>query len=212
MGQTIMRAEQVGARREGVHKGGIRQRYSLDEPGRRLLLACYDGRSATITDLARRLAVPRWKVIRWANDLGLARGKAPRWTAAEDTYIETYAHQSSIVAIATHLGRTPTAVRIRMKRFLGIAKSSNGYTLRRLCACLGCDHHKVERWIAAGWLRGERRHSERTALGDIWYFSDAAVRALIVEHPQEIDPRRADWLWLVDILAGGYNGLGALSR
>ena len=53
MGQTIMRAEQVGARREGVHKGGIRQRYSLDEPGRRLLLACYDGRSATITDLAR---------------------------------------------------------------------------------------------------------------------------------------------------------------
>lgn len=33
-----------------------------------------------------------------------------------------------------------------------------------------------------------------------WRFSDRAIYELVRDHPGEIDPRRADWLWLVGIL------------
>ncbi len=37
-----------------------------------------------------------------------------------------------------------------------------GYTMRKLEACLGEDHDKIQRWIANGWLRdrlqGTNRH------------------------------------------------------
>jgi hypothetical protein len=78
-------------------------------------------------------------------------------------------------------------------------RTGEGYTMRGLCLGLGVDHRAVTRWIEAGWLKGTRRQSER-ATRDIWYFSDQAIRVLVREHPSEIDPRRVDWLWLVDVL------------
>lgn len=192
----------VGMRRDGRHAGGIKQRYFLDEPGRRLILALYDGRTETIDDLARRLHVPRWKVKRWAILLGLVRPnpKAKPWTREEDEYLETNMCRMSLAAIGKHLGRTAVGVKVRAKR-IGVNKSGEGYTMRRLCDCLGVDHHKVAKWIEAGWLRGHRRHTERED-NDMWLFTDNAIRHLIIKHPLEIDPRRADWLWLVDILVG----------
>ncbi len=39
---------------------------------------------------------------------------------------------------------------------------SEGYTMHDLEECLGEDHHKIQGWIANGWLRdrlqGTRRH------------------------------------------------------
>lgn len=209
MGQTLIPIEQTGMRRNGKHAGGVRQKYLLDEPGRRLILAKYDGRKETIEELAEMLCVPRWKVRRWASDLGLARSRDPRWTQDEIAYLERYLHLQSLDTIAKKLRRTKTAVRLKAKR-LGINKCyQEGYTLRGLCLGLGCDHHKIRKWIEKGWLKGRRRGTEREA-NDCWYFSDAAIRDLVRHHPEEIDPRRADWLWLVDILLGE-KGLGELA-
>lgn len=204
MSQALTTLAEVGTRRTGQHKGGIPQKWVLDAPGRQLILARYDGRTATIDELARRLGVPRYVVKRWGRELGLARQKEARWTPDEDSYLEEHLHRLSLAAIATHLGRTKNAVTLRAQRHLGISKGYEGYTLCGLCAALGCDHHKVERWLRAGWLRGTRRQSERTPQqgGDMWLFTDGAVRAFVREHPQEVDPRRADWVWLVDVLTG----------
>lgn len=197
--------EAVGALREGSHRGGRRQRYWLTPNSRTLILARYDGRSETIDELVRRLGVPRWRVRRWAYELGLCRpnSKQPDWTDGDLGYLEAMIGRMSIKAIAKKLGRTETAVMVKAKR-LGVRKSGDGYTLRALCEGLGCDHHKVQRWIAAGWLRGSRRQSERVEAqgGDMWYFTALAIRQLVRDHPLEVDPRRVDWVWLVDILSG----------
>ncbi len=210
MAQTLSRSfADVGARRMGSKRGGIPQRYVLDEPGRQLLLARYDGRSETIDDLARRFGVPRWRIRRWAAELGLARQKEPRWTEDDLHYLEAHLARVGVRELARHLGRTETAVRLKAKR-LGTAKGDDGYTMRGLCEGLGVDHHKAERWLAAGWLRGTRRQTERTPQqgGDMWLFTDAAIRALVKHHPGEVDPRRVDWIWLIDVLLGGDFGTG----
>lgn len=200
--QPIPTFPQAGARQSGSRPGGVPKKYVLDEPGRRLLLARYDGKTSTITELVNHFKVPRWVVLRWAGDLGLARQKEPPWSKQDIRYLETWLHRKSIAKIAAHLGRTQIAVRLKAKR-LGIRKSSEGYTMVALCLGLGCDHHKVQKWIANGWLKGARRETERTREqgGDFWCFSDAAIRRLIVEHPTEIDPRRADWVWVVALLS-----------
>lgn len=208
MTQAMRPLEDTGKKREGKHSGGIRQKYVLTDQGRKLLLATYDGKSATIDDLARRLVVPRWTVKHWAGQLGLARQKEPRWTQEELDYLERTITRKSVKEIARHLGRTQVAVKLKAKR-MDFRKTHEGYTMCGLCLGLGCDHHKVEFWLQKGWLRGSRRHTERKEQqrGDIWFFSDTSIRKLIKEHPNEIDPRRADWLWLVDVLVG----LGDLS-
>lgn len=202
MAQPLTTFAEVGTKRTGSRHGGKPQKYVLDEPGRRLLLARYDGKSATITELVNHFQVPRWVVRRWAQQLGLARQKEPPWSLQDIAYLEKWLHRKSLAHIAAHLGRTKTAVKLKAKR-LGMCKTSEGYTLTALCLGLGCDHHKVQRWVALGWLKGSRRETERTQQqgGNMWCFSDAAIRRLIVEHPTEIDPRRIDWVWVVSLLS-----------
>lgn len=207
--------DQVGTKREGVHKGGIKQQYILDDRGRRLLLSLYDGTSERIDELERLMHIPRWKIRHWASQLALTRQKEPFWTAEDEEYLARNLHRKSIADIAQTLGRTKTAVKVKAKR-LGINKTiQEGYTMRGLCLALGCDHHKIEKWLKYGWIKGQRRQSERVSAqgGDIWFFTDSDVRSLVIAHPNEIDQRRCDWLWMVDLLAGGNNyGIGSLAK
>lgn len=204
MAQPLRPIEDIGKPRTGSNAGP--QKYFLDEPGRRLLLARYDGKSDTITELAKRLAVPRDAVQYWAREMGLTRQRGPRWTPEDEDYLRRNLHRSSLGAIAKKLGRTQTAVKLKAKR-LGVNKcGQEGYTMRGLCMGLGCSHHTVLKWLEKGWIKGRHRHTER-ANHDVWCFSDDAIRKFVKQHPQEVDPRRADWLWLVDILTGGLGEL-----
>lgn len=214
MVQPLM--EIIGTRRVGIHRGGVRQKYVLDDVGRRLLLEQYNGRTETIDHLMEShftpLGIPRDKVKTWACQLGLARKKEPRWTTKDLNYVERNLHKKSLGAIAKHLHRTKTAVTIKAKK-LGVAKSHEGYTMRGLMVGLGMtNHHRVLFWLEQGWLKGSRRKTERPAERDIWYFSDRAIRDFVRSHPEEVDPRRADWLWLVDVLLGDATGIGSLTR
>lgn len=206
--------EQVGQKRTGGHTGGVPQKYFLDDHGRRMLMNMYDGTPSTIDMLAQRIGAPRWKIKKWASELGLAAQRAPAWSAEEMAYLERNLHRKSLADIAKHLKRTKTAVKLKAKR-LGVNKTTqDGYTMRGLCLALGCDHHKVEKWIEKGWLHGRRRKSERVSAqgGDIWLFTDSDIRKLVIAHPNEIDPRRIEWIWMVDLLAGGdHYGIGTLA-
>jgi hypothetical protein len=209
-----MPLEQVGAKRTGIHKGGMPQKYVLDEPGRRLILALYDGTTQRIDELQRRLGVPRWQVRKWGRDLGLARQKEPPWTEEEVQYLEGFLHKVSLGDIAKHLGRTKTAVRLKAKR-LGINKCyQEGYTMHGLCLGLGCNHHQAKRWLESGWLKGTRRKTERVEPqgGDVWLFTDPAIREFVRRHPEEIDLRRVEKHWFLDVIMGGHYGAGELAR
>lgn len=204
MTQPLMAFEDIGILRTGSHAGGCQQKYVLTEERRRMLFDLYDSTSTQTDKIASHhlfRGIPRHKIKHWASALGLARQREPRWTAEEKEFLERNLHKMSLQAIGKHLGRTKVAVRLKAKR-IGVNKCfQEGYTMRGLETGLGVDHHKIERWIGAGWLKGRRRQTERTT-GDTWYFSDTAIRKFVREHPHEIDPRRADWLWLVDVLVG----------
>jgi hypothetical protein len=211
MTQPLMPIEQIGTKRAGSHAGGIRQRYILDEPTRRLIEALYDGTSQQIDAIQKKLpGIPRWKIRKWASQMGLTNQKERLWSEEDVQYLGKYLHKIRLGDIAKNLGRTKASVQLKAKR-LGLNKChQEGYTMRGLCQGLGCDHHKIERWLRDGWITGIRRQTERTDKqgGDVWYFTDEAIRRMIRNHPEEIDLRRVDKYWFLDIVFGGLGELG----
>src|SRR6266702_4544732 len=209
--------QRVGARRKNV--GGQPQKYFLTEEGRALILARYDSQTATITWLAEQLStpetsIPRWQVRKWAKDLGIARVKEPPWSEAEVSYLRNSVRRFGLKKIAKALGRTETSVKIKAKR-LGIRKlvTGDGYTMRAVCRGLSVDHHQVERWLTNEWFWGERRESHRQGRqrGDIWYFTSDAIRELVRQHPEEIDLRRVDRDFFIEVLLGPPQAMDARS-
>ncbi len=177
-----------------------RKKYYLDDRATALLKERYDSRTETISQISRTLSVPHYTVKHWAQVLGLARTKEQPWSDKDVTYLEANFHRVHVSTLARKLKRTTTAVALKAKR-LGIRKNGEGYTARSLALALGVDNHKVTRWVGLGLLRTSKRHTDREQ--DAYLITDAAAREFIVRHPSEIDIRRADSLWLIDLLANG---------
>ncbi|MDP2856551.1 MAG: hypothetical protein Q8P50_01060 [Bacillota bacterium] len=157
------------------------------------------GRSQEIAD---RLKVPRWAVNRRAAALGLSRPKDRPWSAQEGAYLEANFHHVSAKTLARRLARSPTAVKLKAKR-LGLRKYDEGYTASSLAEALGVDPHWVLARIRSRKLRASHRHTERTIQqgGDSWLVTDDAVLELLAEHPYDIDLRKVDSLWFMDLIA-----------
>jgi len=157
------------------------------------------GRSQEIAD---QLKVPRWAVNRRAAALGLSRPKDRPWSAQEEAHLEASFHHVSAKTLARRLARSPTAVKLKAKR-LGLRKYDEGYTASSLAEALGVDPHWVLARIRSGKLRASHRHTDRTAQqgGDSWLITDEAVVELLREHPYDIDLRKVDSLWFMDLIA-----------
>ncbi|MGQ9573626.1 MAG: hypothetical protein ACUVV3_10690 [Dehalococcoidia bacterium] len=157
------------------------------------------GRSQEIAD---RLKVPRWAVNRRAAALGLSRPKDRPWSAQDEAYLEANFHHVSAKTLARRLGRSPTAVKLKAKR-LGLRKYDEGYTASSLAEALGVDPHWVLARIRSGKLRASHRHTERTLGqgGDSWLVTDDAVVEFLAEHPYDLDLRKVDSLWFMDLIA-----------
>ena len=78
------------------------------------------------------------------------------------------------------------------------------------------DHHKIQKWIANGWLRdrlqGTQRHDGNVR--DIHRFREKDILGFIKKHPQEINLAKVDSLWFLDlvILRGAQLHDGAVPR
>lgn len=201
---AVRSLEQVGAPR--THGGGSRQKYILDERGRRLMLALYDGTSARIDELQRQLGAPRYLIRRWAQKMKLTRGSlGMHWRDEDIAYLKRYIKTKTLEEIADALRRTEESVRNKAYA-LGLLER-DAYTLKDICEGLGCVFLTASKWLERGWLKGTRRGET-----GFWNFTDAQIRAFIIAHPEEIDLRRVEKLWFIDILAGGNHGIGALDN
>lgn len=155
-------------------------------------------------EIANALRVPRWRIIRRAQVLGLSRPKERPWNVDEVQYLEAYYHRTAVRTVAKHLGRSVTAVRLKAKR-LGYRKYAEGYTVSSLAAALGVEAHWVQRRIKDGQIAAARRHTERTARqgGDALLITERAVLGFIRDHTYEIDLRKVDHLWFLDTIREG---------
>jgi len=161
-------------------------------------------RFKVINTLMRQTAFPRWYIKKQAARLGLTLHPDRRaWTPAELNLLDKWVGKFSTATIAKRLHRTETSVVVKLKHMKISRRVRNGYTMRQLELCFGEDHHKIERWIAQGWLTDKRQGTKRKPTsqgGDIHRFKECAILEFIRAHPQEINLGKVDQLWFLDLV------------
>jgi hypothetical protein len=80
--------------------------------------------------------------------------------------------------------------------------------------CFGVDAKTVTRWISLGLLRADRRGTERVAEqgGDMWFIREKYLRRFVLENLNQVDLRKVDKYWFVDLITGGDSGQTAADR
>jgi len=160
-----------------------------------------------VRELARQINVPRWRVSRWALELGLRERlrKEPPWSEDELRILERHTHlcPQRIKDRLRKAGfdRSENGIILKKKR-MRFRPSDNGYTANALAGCFGVDPKTITRWIIAGHLKAERRGTARQEIqgGDMWWMKEKDIQNFIVENVALIDIRKVDKFWLVDIL------------
>lgn len=156
---------------------------------------------------AERIGYPRWKITRYAIRQGwiACQKKEPDWSDKELEVLEQSAHRSPEV-IQRRLkrcsfSRTVTGIVLKRRR-MRFLKNKNGYSAREVAEAFGIDSHTVSRWIRCGGLKAKKRQTRRTPQqgGDIYYIKDKWIKDFILKHLPEIDLRKVDKYWFVDLL------------
>ena len=192
-----------------------RKKYYLTEDELRIVRDHYDGSTLKINKILRILNAggpkySRWYIRRVAANNGWARKKERYWTAKEEEWLSERYPKKGMVALQNGLKkinggflRTRTAIVLKIKR-LHINKRSNGLTMRMMEDLLGCDHHKIERWMALGLLEAKRKGTDRkeTQGGDMWHFEPKRIREFVINHPDQIDIRRVEPISFIHLVAG----------
>ncbi len=164
-------------------------------------------RGCVIRALTRVTGFPRWYIKRQAQRLGLTMHTDQRsWTPDELVILERLLGKVSAVTIAKKLKRTEASVVMKIKALGNSRRVCEGYTMRGLEACLGEDHHKIQRWIANSWLRdrlqGTNRHDGNGH--DIHRFHEKDILHFMKTHPREINLGKVEptWFWDLILLRG----------
>jgi hypothetical protein len=157
--------------------------------------------------LAIEFGIPSWRISSRARELGLARVKEKPWSQIEVELLQRHAWKSdgiiSKILQTAGFRRTATAVHVMLKRRVGRKSEQYPfYSATALARLMGIDAHAITGWIAQGWLRARKRATERTEQqgGDpheIWPYD---VYEFIRAHPEEIDLRKVDQGWILDLL------------
>ena len=181
----------------------------IDQRIREIYLSHPDAKSRPgIRLLAKMVCIPHWALKKRARELGLARTKEKPWSEPELQILERYAWMSDerirLKLKAAGYSRTVTGIHLKLKR-MRFKDGVSFYSANGLAQALGIDNHTVVRWIRAGYLKATRRGTERTEQqgGDTYLIHEKDVRRFILKHPTDIDLRKVDQLWFLDLLTNG---------
>ena len=158
--------------------------------------------------LAKRVGMPHWALKKRAGELGLARAKEQPWSEPELGILARYAWMTDerirLKLKAAGYARTVTGIHLKLKR-MRFKHDLSFYSANGLAQALGIDNHTVARWIRAGHLKAKHRGTERTDHqgGDTYLIHEKDVRRFILEHPTDIDLRKVDQLWFLDVITNG---------
>jgi hypothetical protein len=161
-----------------------------------------------VRPLAKKVGMPHWALKKRARELGLARTKELPWSEPELATLARYAWMSDErIRLKLKEGgysRTVTGIHLKLKR-MKFKHDGSFYSAYSLALALGIDPHAVTRWIKSGHLKAKFRGTARTEQqnGDIYLIHEKDVRRFILEHPTDIDLRKVDQLWFLDLLTNG---------
>jgi len=194
-------------------KARDRRKYIFSDQADQLIREAYlsprDGKGmSSIHLLAKRLGMPHWALKKRARELGLARTKELPWSEAELAILSRYAWMSDerirLRLKAAGYTRTVTGIHLKLKR-MRFKHDGSFYSANSLAQALGIDPHAVTRWIKSGHLKAQLRGTARGPQqnGDTYVIQEKDVRRFILEHPTEIDLRKVDQLWFLDLITNG---------
>jgi hypothetical protein len=158
--------------------------------------------------LSQKVAMPHWALKKRARDLGLARTKEQPWSERELEILARYAWMSDerirLKLKAAGYVRTVTGIHLKLRR-MGFKHDGSFYSANTLAQALGIDSHAVTRWITSGHLKAKPRGTARTKQqnGDIYLIHEKDVRRFILAHPTDIDLRKVDQIWFLDLITNG---------
>jgi hypothetical protein len=158
--------------------------------------------------LAKKVGIPHWALKKRARELGWARTKEKPWSEPELEILARYAWMSDerirLKLKAAGYTRTVTGIHLKLRR-MRFKHDPSFYSANGLAQALGIDSHAVSRWIRSGHLKAKLRGTARGEKqnGDIYLIFEKDVRRFILEHPTEIDLRKVDQLWFLDLVTNG---------
>jgi hypothetical protein len=158
--------------------------------------------------LAKQIGWPHWALKARAQKLGITRTKESEWSEEELHILKHYAWMCDariqLKLKAAGYTRTKTAIHLKLKR-MRFKQDAPYFSAHGLACALGEDGHKITRWIKFGWLKARHRGSARRTSqgGDTYLIHERDVRAFILAHPMEIDLRKVDQLWFLDLITQG---------
>jgi hypothetical protein len=161
-----------------------------------------------IRALARRVGIPHWALKKRARELGIARTKELPWSEPELEILARYAWMSDerlrLKLKSAGYTRTATAIHLKVKR-MAFKKGGGFYSANSLAQALGIDPHAVTRWIKAGQLKATLRGTARGERqnGDTYLIREKDLRRFVLEHSSDIDLRKVDQLWFLDMVTKG---------
>jgi hypothetical protein len=195
------------------HKAQSRRKYVFSDQIDQLIREVYlNHRNAKtgigIRPLAKKIGMPHWALKKRARELGLARTKELPWSEPELAILARYAWMSDerirLKLKAAGYARTVTGIHLKLKR-MKLKNDGRFYSAYSLAQALGIDPHAVTRWIKSGHLKAKFRGTARGPQqnGDTYLIQEKDVRRFILEHPTEIDLRKVDQLWFLDVITNG---------
>lgn len=156
--------------------------------------------------IARVLQVPKWRVVRWAAEMGLCtRGpKSPDWTADEVAFLESHIGSRHPNWIAKQLKRSVTAVVVKSKRLQIDRRGCRDWmTASSVALGFGLEVHTVIRWIEKGWLQAERFGKDHPdGRASAWKVWPQALSRFVREHPAAYTLAKVDQVWFLDLVFG----------
>lgn len=161
-----------------------------------------------VTALAAELGFPRDKVTRYAVSQGwIAKQCAkPVWTDEEKRQLQRFARYTPAVIqlkmAERGYKRTVSSIVNEMTR-MHMLQNLDGHSATDVAACFGVETHCIIRALKAGRLHAVRRGTARTGVqgGDQWYILDKDIKTYILNHLHDIDIRKVDKYWFVDMIA-----------
>ena len=190
-----------------IHKWKYRPTVQIDYKIRDAYSRQRMGDRSALKSVSRELGWTRSAICKRGAELGVARVKESRWCEQEEQILECFGHlapsgiQRKLAEAG--FGRSVAAIQVKVNRNR-IKSNLEGYSACSLSDALGVDVRKVLRWIQQGFLKAEKRGTERTAeQGDIWWISDRHVRRFILKFPDEIDLARVEKIWFLNLLTDG---------
>jgi hypothetical protein len=156
--------------------------------------------------IAATLQVPKWRVVRWAAEMGLCTPmpKSPDWRAEEIAFLEEHIGARHPNWIAKRLDRSITAVVVKSKR-LSISRREcrDWLTASNVALGFGVDASTAVRWIERRWLKAERfGHDHADGRAAAWKVKPSAVRRFVREHPTAFALAKVDQVWFLDMVFG----------